>query len=94
MNYFSRKYITPFNYSDQQLSKLGWSVSTDGDLRNMPFGLLRAVKNPHFNSHMQPIEGSDCAKAIDIDYDFAILNQAAPYFFIIYIMPPNFVEFW
>ena len=39
-------------YSESELRTLGWPVAVSGEFQDMPFAMLRPIKNQMFNGHI------------------------------------------
>ena len=39
-------------YSESELRTLGWPVAVSGEFQDMPFAMLRPIKNHVFNGHI------------------------------------------
>lgn len=80
---FSNLFIKPVNYSEESLRTLGWLVYADGDTQDLPFGLLRATKNPN----SKELTEEDLEQARNFDLSIA---ELVPYNLTLCVMPLNF----
>lgn len=77
-------------YPDKRLRSLGWLLSSDGDLKSMPFGLIKVQNNPQFVKTASRLEVQQMAANLD----WTAIAQCLPFSLQLFVMPPNFQEFW
>ncbi|CDW91762.1 UNKNOWN [Stylonychia lemnae] len=77
----THKLIDPFKYTDNDIQSIGWLIYCEGETRQYPFALLKAMQNIS-KRQIDQLKTED----------YTMMN--VPYFFSIHVMPLNYQEFW